>query len=181
MYLVFGKRSTETVDLERLGAAGFRIDGPRRDAAAGHAVAGVGDVNGDGRRDVVVSAGRTQRSTAYVVFGKASTAPVDLRRLGRHGFAIRGAGEFVDVGDAVSAAGDFNGDGRADVALGAPQSRAASGRAPVHVRRLGGPPATRAAGAWRARDRIEASTSSRIPVSRSPRSATSTATAAATC
>ena len=125
VYVVFGKRSTSTVDLQRLGRGGFRIDGPRRDAATANEVAGVGDVNGDGRADMVVSSGRVQVSTAYVVFGKASSAPVDLRRL-RHGFAIRGGRrEFGDVGDAVAGAGDFNGDGFADVAVGAPQSRAA--------------------------------------------------------
>ena len=52
-YVVFGKRSTSSVDLQRLGRGGFRIDGPRRDAAAATEVAGVGDVNGDGRADVV--------------------------------------------------------------------------------------------------------------------------------
>ncbi len=125
VYVVFGKRSTSPVDLQRLGRGGFRIDGPRRDAAAANEVAGVGDVNGDGRADVVVSSGRVQVSTAYVVFGKASATPVDLRHL-RRGFAIRGGRrEFGDVGDAVSGAGDFNGDGFADVAVGAPQSRAA--------------------------------------------------------
>jgi hypothetical protein len=125
VYVVFGKRSTATVDLQRLGRGGFRVDGPRREAVAANEVAGVGDVNGDGRADVVVSAGRVLQSTAYVVFGKASTAPVDLRRL-RQGFAIRGGWrEFSDVGDAVAGAGDFNGDGLADVAVGAPQSRAA--------------------------------------------------------
>jgi len=181
VYLVFGKRSAEPVDLERLGAAGFRIDGPRRDAAAGHALAGVGDVNGDGRPDVVVSAGRTQRATAYVVFGKADTAAVDLRRLGRRGFAIRGDGKWLlDVGDAVSAAGDFNGDGRS-----APRSPGPSGATAPASRSSSSAARTAACCGWArwvaAACESWASTSSRTSVSRSPRSATSTATAAATC
>jgi hypothetical protein len=81
-------------------------------------VAGPGDVDGDGRADVVVS---TRRATVYVVRGSKRTAAVDLRRLGRRGYRIRG---FTDVGAAVSGAGDFNGDGLADVAVGAPQSDA---------------------------------------------------------
>src|SRR4029079_17499041 len=87
-YVVFGKRTAAPVDLARLGTQGFRIDGPRRDAAAGYAVAGPGDVNGDGRSDVVVSAGIVQRAAVHVVFGKAGSAAVDLRRLGRGGFVI---------------------------------------------------------------------------------------------
>src|SRR5262249_36738218 len=83
-YVVFGKRTSAPVDLARLGNGGFRIDGPRRDAAAGYAVAGPGDVNGDGRADVLVSAGRVQRATVYAVFGAAGSAPVDLARLGPH-------------------------------------------------------------------------------------------------
>ena len=67
---------------------------------------------------------RVQRATVYVVFGKRSTAPVDLRRVGRRGFAIRRQPRQRDVGDAISGAGDFNGDGLADIAVGAPQSDA---------------------------------------------------------
>ena len=112
-YVVFGKRSTASVDLERLGRGGFRIDGPRRDAAAATEVAGVGDVNGDGRADVVVGLGaRAAFRGVRRVRQARARPPVDLRRLRRGGFAIRGGRrEFGDVGDAVSGAGDFNGDG----------------------------------------------------------------------
>ena len=128
-YVVFGKRTTTAVDLPGLGAGGFRIDGPRRDAAAGYTVAGPGDVNGDGRADVMVSAGIVQRAPVYVVHGKADAAAVDLRRLGGPGFAIAGP-RADDAGAAVSGAGDFNGDGLADMAVGAPRS----GRQPAHGR-----------------------------------------------
>lgn len=131
-YVVFGQRSTAAVDLARLGTKGFRIDGPRRDAAAGVTVAGPGDVTGDGRPDVLVRGGITQRSTVYVVRGKAGSAPVDLRRLGRDGFAIRGR-RLLDVGTALSGAGDFNGDRVADIAVGAPQSGPAEREGAGHV------------------------------------------------
>jgi hypothetical protein len=121
VYVVFGKRSPEPVDLERLGAAGYRIDGPRREATAGYVVAGPGDVSGDGRPDVAVSVSPVGRTSVHVVLGQADTDAIDLRRLAERGFVIRG-GRRRDAGDAVSSAGDFNGDGIADIAIGAPQS-----------------------------------------------------------
>jgi hypothetical protein len=125
VFVVFGKRSAEPVDLARLGSAGYRMEGPHRDAAAGFELAGPGDVSGDGRPDVIVSAGPGRRAIVYVVLGQAGTDSVDLRRLGRRGFAIRGGGRrLIDAGAAVSGAGDFNGDGLADIAVGAPQSDA---------------------------------------------------------
>jgi hypothetical protein len=125
VYVVYGKRSQATVDLAHLGSAGYRIDGPHRDAAAGYALAGPGDVSGDGRPDVLVSASPVDRDTVYLVMGQAGTAPVDLRRLAGRGFAIRGGGRGLrDAGSAVAGAGDFNGDGVADIAVGAPLSDA---------------------------------------------------------
>ena len=93
-----------TVDLAALGQAGFRIDGAAAIDHAGYSVAGAGDVNGDGRADVLVGAhyGRQQRprvsGSAYVVFGKAAPANVDLAALGQAGFRIDGAAAGDDAG-----------------------------------------------------------------------------------
>ena len=103
--------------------ANVQLDGAAGREFTGFAVAVAGDVNGDGRADVLVGApsadnnGRTDSGSAYVVFGKASTAPVDLAALGQAGFRIDGAA----AGDAadVAGAGDVNGDGRPDVLVGA--------------------------------------------------------------
>src|SRR5262249_61277908 len=84
--------------------------------------AGPGDVNGDGRPDLLVGASQTDPSdagAAYVVFGKKDTATVDLGALGARGFEISGAAGGDGAGDSVSGAGDVNGDGKADVLLGA--------------------------------------------------------------
>src|SRR5436309_938634 len=50
-YVVFGEASPTRIDLAALGGRGFRIDGEDEQDVAGSAVAGAGDVNGDGRAD----------------------------------------------------------------------------------------------------------------------------------
>src|SRR4051795_1067296 len=61
--------------LGRRGERGFRIDGPGRAAHAGFAVAGAGDVNGDGLDDMIVGAAgggvvRFPAGEAYVGWGQ---------------------------------------------------------------------------------------------------------------
>lgn len=108
---------------------GFHIEGPRRRFYACNTV-GPGDVNGDGLADVLVGATGSNRrgldsGTAYVVFGKNSTTPVQLQDFnrdaqGNEGFRIEGSGELAQVGGFVTDPGDVNGDGLDDVALGSP-------------------------------------------------------------
>ena len=81
-YVVFGKATSVTVDLNAPDAAAFRIDGAAAGDLAGNAVAGVGDVNGDGRPDVLLGApgvygnAGDNAGAAYVTygFGAASVA-----------------------------------------------------------------------------------------------------------
>jgi FG-GAP repeat/Putative Ig domain len=128
-YVVFGKSSSSPVDLAVLGASGFRIDGASAYDSTGASVAGAGDVNDDGRADVVVGAPYTGRSgsygvgSAYVIFGKSSTATVDLAALDKGGFRIVGAAAHGNAGSSVGGAADVNGDGRADLVVGAPNVR----------------------------------------------------------
>jgi hypothetical protein len=134
VYVIFGAASSAGFPLSQIGAYGFRIDG----AAAGDGidtVAGGGDVNGDGRGDVIIGApaasrnGKDSSGMAYVVFGKGrdSTAPVDLAALGSSGFAMEGLAPFDYLGTSV-AAGDVNGDGLTDVVVGADQGYPFNGR-----------------------------------------------------
>jgi len=87
-------------------------------AQFGFSVATAGDVNGDGFGDVIVGAryyvnGQTDEGAAFVYHGSGSgldTVPAWLAE------GDQNEGNF---GDAVSTAGDVNGDGYADVIIGA--------------------------------------------------------------
>jgi len=124
-YVVYGSGTQTDIDLNSLGAAGFRIDGAAARDFSGRSVAGAGDVNGDGKADVIIGAptagnnGRTNSGSSYVVYGSASPTTVDLNSLGAAGFRIDGAAEYDDSGVSVAGAGDVNGDGKDDVIIGA--------------------------------------------------------------
>ena len=99
----------------------------------GWAVAPAGDVNGDGLADALVGAPGENKAAgaAYVVFGRVGGSPLNALKdlaAGQAGFRIAGGAAGDQAGLAVSAAGDVNGDGLADVAIGAPGA-AANGRA----------------------------------------------------
>ena len=140
LYVVFGPR-TGKVDLGALGDGGFRVDGAAPRVTLGFSAAGAGDVNGDGKGDIVVGAPavdakyRGGTGTAYVVFGKADTAPIDLAAAGAPALRIDGAKDGDTTGVAVAGLGDVNGDKVPDVAVGSSGAdrggRASSGAAAV--------------------------------------------------
>ncbi len=129
-YVVFGSGTgfAATVELSALdGTDGFRLDGAGLSDQSGYSVSAAGDVNGDGFDDVIVGAiGSDQTGSdagsSYVVFGAASgfAATMDLAALdGTDGFRIDGEAAGDASGVSVSAAGDVNGDGLADLVIGA--------------------------------------------------------------
>ncbi|MCP4326117.1 MAG: DUF5011 domain-containing protein, partial [Alteromonadales bacterium] len=105
---------------------GFMINGAKSGDKAGFAVAGGGDVNGDGLADILVGApyadpNSSESGTAYVVFGKADSAVVELADIASdsngNGFAMHGAYKYDHVGGSAIM-GDVDGDGLADLILG---------------------------------------------------------------
>jgi hypothetical protein len=134
-YVVYGGQDFEdfgaTIHLSNLGQGGF-VQGFTLTGItgySGYSVASAGDVNGDRVDDLVIGApfadGNTGRT--YVVFGGQDFedfgATIDLSNLGQDGFVQGFTLTGIDGGDysgiSVASAGDVNGDGIADLLIGA--------------------------------------------------------------
>jgi FG-GAP repeat len=96
---------------------------------AGYSVSAAGDVNGDGIADLIIGAqeagpdASAGAGASYVVFGANAVGEggsVNLASLdGTNGFTFSGIDDSDHVGHSVSNAGDVNGDGIADLIIGA--------------------------------------------------------------
>lgn len=122
VYVIFGQAQGGLVDAANLGSRGYRIKGAALQGGAGKSTAFLGDVNGDDLADIALTApgiglsNRASAGTAYVVFGKPSTATIDLASLGAGGYAIYGApGDRITN---VASSGDVDGDSNPDILLG---------------------------------------------------------------
>lgn len=137
-YVVFAPTDPQSsgIDVSALdGTNGFTIDGIGPSDATGISIENAGDINGDGRADIVVGAFAADNyvGAAYVIFGRHSwDATIDIAELdGSNGFRISGLDASSHLGVSVAAAGDLNGDGNDDLVVGAPG--ADGGRGEVYV------------------------------------------------
>ncbi|MDZ7750539.1 MAG: Ig-like domain-containing protein [Gammaproteobacteria bacterium] len=153
-YVVFGRAGGfgASIDLGALeGSDGFVLTGIDFDDRSGYSVAGAGDVNGDGIDDLLIGAyradpnGTSDAGESYVVFGRAGGfgASVDLGALeGSDGFVLTGIDSFDNSGVSVAGAGDINGDGIAELLIGAyyadPNGNSNAGESYVVFGRAGG-------------------------------------------
>jgi hypothetical protein len=132
--VVFGKNSGGAIELTAVveGTGGFVINGQYAGDGSGSSVSVAGDVNGDGLADLIVGApgANSNGGRSYVVFGKSTGVAINLSAVaaGSGGFVINGDATTSVSGTSVSAAGDVNGDGLADLIVGAPFTNSGAGR-----------------------------------------------------
>lgn len=129
VYVIYGRRRSGTIRLARLPPdAGFVIDGAAARDFTGISLADAGDVDGDGHTDLLVgayganAAGRESAGAAYVIYGRPGAGGFDLAAPGDRARIIEGAAVGDVTGATVAAAGDLDGDGHADLLIGAPMA-----------------------------------------------------------
>lgn len=105
---------------------GYWIDGAADGDKTGWAAAGLPDVSGDGIPEVLLGAwgndsAGSNAGAVYVVYGQnAGGASIPLAGLtGEAGFRLDGAAPGAQLGRSVGSAGDFDGNGTADILSGA--------------------------------------------------------------
>ena len=195
---MFGKASgfAANIDLSSLdGSNGFRISGvggmrPQRLLGRLGGRRQRRRLRRPDRRRPLADPHGSYSGASYVVFGKASgfAANIDLSSLdGSNGFKLSGAAAYDHSGLSVASAGDVNGDGFADLIVGAsrcrPERQQLSGASYVVFGKASGFAANLDLSTPRRHQRLQAQRRGgrrRAAASRSPRRATSTATASPT-
>lgn len=130
--VLFGDASgalPDTLDIEALtGDSGLLIVGEHTNWKAGYAVAGVGDINADGRDDLLISAPRAyngaiqEAGAVYILHGRdAWPAVISLTEWSTYGDRLLGSRSYARFGEVLAGAGDHNGDAGPDFAVAAPK------------------------------------------------------------
>jgi len=121
-YLVLGKATGWAMNTG-LATANASFWGETANDESGNAVAGAGDVNGDGFDDILIGAylnddGGSNAGQTYLVLGKATGWAMDTD-LSKSDASFWGENADDGSGDSVNGAGDVNNDGLDDILIGA--------------------------------------------------------------
>lgn len=126
VWLVRGKTTTTRIDLAAPGAQAVAIDGAAPGRQLGTALATVGDVDGDGTPEALLGeapvapqAGTPAGPGRAWVVRPPLLERLDLSAPGDRALELVGLGPGDGVGSSLGPAGDVNGDGLADVLVGA--------------------------------------------------------------
>ena len=133
-YVVFGNTDigvSGSIDLSTLdGTNGFRLNGLSQTFDKVREVTTTSDINGDGIAELIIGApgadpnSITNAGSTYVVFGGTTVGTggsVEASSLdGSSGFVINGINSGDVLGSSVISGSDINGDGIADLIIGAP-------------------------------------------------------------
>jgi hypothetical protein len=147
VYVVFGSTHPASISTTTLSFAGYtnattnpatpsplgsRYDGFQQNGHTGMSLAALPDVNGDGYKDIAVGAPdaslhRPGGGGVAVLYGKPTGVHITLNDLWENGYPYffhvdYPALDNQHVGMSVASVGDMTGDGRPDIAIGAPQA-----------------------------------------------------------
>ncbi|MCM2503390.1 FG-GAP-like repeat-containing protein [Aureimonas altamirensis] len=128
VYVLFGRvgNSGIAVSAVRTGNTqdGYFIDTTAVSTLEAPSVSSAGDLNGDGRSDILIGFGGADngQGRTFVLYGTSQSDAVTLSSIstGSSGFFIGGAAAGDRFGVSVAAAGDVNADGYDDLLIGAP-------------------------------------------------------------
>ncbi|MDT3674005.1 FG-GAP-like repeat-containing protein [Microcystis wesenbergii] len=131
-YILFGSSSLSTSQNNSIGFSGINGTNGFTIIGAGTEVTGAGDLNGDGVGDLLIAepnGGNNQAGVSYVIYGGSSNnigtvASINVSNIGTtvQGYIIGQGGANQLSGSSVSAVGDLNNDGKADLLIGAPNT-----------------------------------------------------------